>query len=108
MEILALLTGRGGSSYKNKNIAELRKKPVLAYPCIEAKKSIKIKDFFVSSEDQKILKTANKYGFKTIKRPLKFAKSNSQHIEVLIHAIKKLTSQDVDVTEKSMFLIKAL
>ena len=66
MEILPLLTGRGGGNYKNKNIVELRKKTVLAYPCTESKKSSKIKDFFVSSEDQKILKTANKHGFKTI------------------------------------------
>ena len=71
MEILALLTGRGGSIFKNKNILPLINKPVLAYPCLEAKKVKKISNFFVSREDQKILNIANRYGYKKIKRPKK-------------------------------------
>ena len=95
MEILALLTGRGGSVFKNKNILPLINKPVLAYPCLEAKKVKKISNFFVSSEDQKILNIANRYGYKKIKRPKKYSKNNSKHHDVLIHAIKEIKKKNI-------------
>ena len=41
----------------------------------------------MSSEDKKIINTCKKYGFEPIKRPRKLAKANSQHIDVLVHAI---------------------
>tara|TARA_Y100001970_G_scaffold75663_1_gene95866 strand:- start:1208 stop:1912 length:705 start_codon:yes stop_codon:yes gene_type:complete len=94
MKILALLTGRGGSKLKNKNILKINGKPCLYYPC-KASKSIKsIKYFFVSSDDINILKTAEKYGFKKIKRPKKLSRDNSQHIDVLKHALKVFRSKE--------------
>ncbi len=96
MEILALLTGRGGSILKNKNILPLIKKPVLAYPCLEAKKVKKINSFFASSDDPKILKAASRYGYKEIKRPKKYSRSNSKHRDVLLHSIKELKKKSVN------------
>ncbi len=93
--ILALLTGRGGSSYKNKNILKINKKPILGYPCAAAKKVKKIQYFYASSNDDKILSAAKKYGFYPIKRPEKYSRSNSKHYDVLVHAIKKLHSKNV-------------
>lgn len=95
MRITALLTGRGGSSLKDKNVLKLINKPVLAYPCIEAKKVKLIDDFFVSSDDNKILKTANKYGFKTIKRPKLLARPSSKHHDVLIHSLNELNKKEI-------------
>jgi CMP-N,N'-diacetyllegionaminic acid synthase len=85
--ILALLTGRGGSKLKDKNILKINGKPCLAYPCIEAKKVKMISDFYVSSDDKKILNIANSFGFKKIKRPKKYAKANSQHIDTINHSL---------------------
>ncbi len=93
--ILALLTGRGGSSFKNKNINKLNKKPVLGYPCLAAKKIKKINHFYASSNDKKILGNAKKYGFHSIIRPEKYSKSNSKHYEVLVHALKKLELKNI-------------
>ena len=45
MKIVALLTGKGNSALKNKNITKVKKKPILAYPCIEAKKVKSINAF---------------------------------------------------------------
>ena len=53
--IIALLTGRGNSSLKNKNILKLNKKPVLSYACEQSKKVKSISNFFVSSDDENIL-----------------------------------------------------
>ena len=95
MEILALLTARGNNTLKDKNILKINRSPILSYPCKEAKKVKEIKNFFVSSEDNKILDVAAKYGFRKILRPKKLAQANSQHIDTLIHAIAYLKNQNV-------------
>jgi len=95
MEILALLTARGNNTLKDKNILKINKQPVLSYPCKAAKKVKEIKNFYVSSEDKKILNTASKYGFKKLIRPKKFAKANSQHIDTLTHAISALEKKNI-------------
>lgn len=95
MEILALLTARGNNTLKDKNILKINRSPILSYPCKEAKKVKEIKNFFVSSEDSKILDVAANYGFRKILRPKKLAQANSQHIDTLIHAIKHLKNQNI-------------
>jgi CMP-N,N'-diacetyllegionaminic acid synthase len=90
MKTIALLTGKGGSLLKNKNVLKLNKKKILDYPCIAAKKIKDINGFFASSEDKLILKAAKKNGFKPILRPKKYSRKNSQHLDVLIHALKHL------------------
>jgi len=95
MKILAILTGRGGSILKDKNVLPVLKKPVLGYPSEEAKKVKEIEYFFVSSDDKKILNTAERYGYKKIIRPKKYSRSNSKHHDVLKHALNKLKSKKI-------------
>lgn len=90
MTICAILTGRGGSSLKDKNIIKIKKKPILSYPCRAAIKVKKINNFFVSSDDKKILDTASKYGYKKILRPKILSTNNAKHEDVLKHSINKL------------------
>jgi CMP-N-acetylneuraminic acid synthetase len=100
MKICALLTGRGGSSLPNKNIIKIAGKPVLSYPCFAASKIKGIKYFFVSSDDPKILKAAGKLGFQKILRPKRLSTSYARHIDVIVHAlrkIKKIVSPDIIV-----------
>lgn len=93
--IIALLTGRGGSNLKDKNVLNIDGKPCLYYPCNEAKKIKSIKDFFVSSEDKKILNLAYSYGYHKIKRPKKYSKENSKHIDVINHALKTIYQKNL-------------
>ena len=72
--ITAVLTGKGGSKLKDKNILKFFGRPLLSYPCKAAKKVNLIDNFFVSSENKKILQTANKYGYTKIVRPSKLSK----------------------------------
>ena len=95
MEIAALLTGKGSSSLKNKNLLKINNRPILWYPCSEAKKVKEINKFFVSSEDKKILNICKKYGYEKILRPQKLAKANSQHINVIIHAINFMKKKKI-------------
>ncbi len=88
--ITALLTGRGGSTLKDKNVLTVLGKPLLSYPAKAALKSTLIDDFYVSSDDSKILNTAAALGFKQIRRPVALARSTAQHSDVIRHALVKL------------------
>ena len=93
--ITAVLTGKGGSKLKDKNILKFFGRPLLSYPCKAAKKVNLIDNFFVSSENKKILQTANKYGYTKIVRPSKLSKKNSLHKDVLIHVLKELKKRKI-------------
>ena len=95
MIITALLTGRGNNTFKNKNVKKIYGKPILYYPCSEAKKVKSMKNFLVSSEDKKILSAASKYGYEKILRPKKLSKPNSLHHDVLLHALKDLKNKNI-------------
>lgn len=56
MKIAALLTGRGNNTLKDKNVLPVLGKPLLYYPAMAAKTCNLITDFYVSSDDEKILK----------------------------------------------------
>lgn len=92
MEIVALLTGRGNNSLKDKNVLDILGHPVLYYPSKAAKNSSKINHFFCSSDDKKILGEAEKIGYKPIVRPAELALPNAQHKDCIIHALKEILS----------------
>ena len=95
MEIVALLTGKGSSNLKNKNLLKIKKKPILWYPCSEAKKVKKINKFFASSESSSILKCTSAFGYKSIKRPKFLSKANTRHHKVLLHALNEMKKQKI-------------
>ena len=87
MKIAAILTGKGSSQLKNKNLIKILGKPLMHYSCFEAKKCKEINRYYVSSEDNKILNYAFKLGYKKIKRPRNLSKKNTLHIDVINHAL---------------------
>ena len=88
MQTVALLTGRGNNTLKDKNILEVCGKPLLTYPAEAAKKSHLIDNFFVSSDDEKILSIAHNCGFQKIKRPSELGNPDSKHVDVIKHSIE--------------------
>ena len=88
--IVALLTGRGGSTLKNKNVLPILGKPLLYYPAKAARDSRYIEAHFVSSDDEKILKAAEAVGYERIKRPPALSKPDAQHGDVIRHAVKEM------------------
>jgi CMP-N,N'-diacetyllegionaminic acid synthase len=86
--IAALLTGRGGSSLKDKNVLKILGKPLLYYPAKAALDSKLIDDYYVSSDDEKILNTAEKLGYTPVRRPKSISGSKAQHIDAIIHGLK--------------------
>lgn len=64
MRIAALLTVRGNNTLKDKNILPVLGRPLCQYPALAAKNCKLITDFYVSSDDEKILSAAENIGYK--------------------------------------------
>lgn len=90
MKIVALLTGRGNNTLKDKNVLPVLGKPLLYYPAMAAKTCSLITDFYVSSDDEKILDAAASCGYKKIVRPAELALPTSQHVDAINHALKEM------------------
>lgn len=88
MKIVALLTGRGNNTLKDKNVLPVLGKPLCYYPAMAAKKCKLISDFYVSSDDEKILSAAEECGYKRIVRPVELARPTAQHKDAIIHALE--------------------
>lgn len=96
MKIVALLTGRGNNTLKDKNVLPVLGKPLLYYPAMAAKSCSLITDFYVSSDDDKILDAAASCGYKKIRRPERLALPTAQHIDVIIHALEVMKSEGIE------------
>lgn len=101
---VALLTGRGGSSFTDKNIRKIRGLECLKYPAISANKS-KLFDWnFCSSDDDKILSCAEEVGFKKIIRPPELGAADALHKDVIDHALSEMVALGLDVDFLFVFL----
>ena len=92
MKIAALLTGRGNNTLKDKNVLPVLGKPLLYYPAMAARGCKLITDFYVSLDDEKILKAASDCGYKRIRRPDELASPTAQHADAIIHALSVMKS----------------
>lgn len=104
LKISALLTGRGGSSLKDKNVLKILGKPLLYYPAKAALDSEFIDDYYVSSDDKKILSTAERLGYTPVKRPKSISGSRAQHIDAVKHGIDFISK----VSEKPDIIVVML
>lgn len=95
MKVVALLTGRGNNTLKDKNVLPVLGKPLLYYPAMAAKVCNLITDFYVSSDDSKILDAAENCGYKKIQRPIELALPTSQHVDAIQHALEKMKEDGV-------------
>lgn len=96
MKIVALLTGRGNNTLKDKNVLPVLGKPLLYYPAMAAKVCSEISDFYVSSDDDKILNAAAECGYKKIRRPDELALPTAQHVDAIIHALEVMKEDGVE------------
>ena len=95
-KIVALLTGRGNNTLKDKNVLPVLGKPLLYYPAMAAKTCSLITDFYVSSDDEKILTAAADCGYKKIVRPAELALPTSQHVDAITHALSVMKEDGVE------------
>ena len=86
---IALILARGGSrGIPNKNIRNFCGMPLIGWSILQAKNTKNISDVWLSSDDKKILKIAERFGAKTISRPKKLATSTAKGDDAYLHALK--------------------
>ena len=90
MKILGLIPARGGSKgVPGKNIKLLRNKPLLAYSYEAAKKSQKLEDCILSTDDEKIAEVGRRIGLSVpFLRPPQLAVDSAPTLPTLHHALE--------------------
>jgi len=92
--VIAVVPARGGSkAIKDKNIASLGGKPLLAWPIIVAKATAVIDRVIVSTDSDKIANVARAYGAEVYMRPDDLATDTSLVIDALRHLRDTLKSE---------------
>ena len=96
MEILAIITGRGGSKgVPRKNIKLLCGKPLIFYTIEEAKKSKMLTRSIVSTDDKEIADVARRFGAEVpFMRPKELADDLTTDVEYLQHAVDWLKDNE--------------
>lgn len=94
MKTIALLTGRGNNTLKDKNVLDILGHPVLWYPAHAARKASCIDSYYCSSDDEKILRAAGEEGYMRIVRPDYLGEPSSQHVDVIKHAIEYISAKE--------------
>lgn len=93
-KLKAIIPARGGSKgVPGKNIKKINDIPLIAYPILAAQQSKLISDIYVSTDDDTIAQVAIKYGAKVIKRPKHLAEDDSLDIDVMRHAVERLSDE---------------
>ncbi len=76
-----------------KNIKKIWGKPMIYWAINAAKNTKIIKNIYVSSESNKVLSLAKKYGVKTIKRPADLSKNTTPKMDVIKHAVNTISKR---------------
>lgn len=93
MKVCALMIGRGGSSLANKNVLPVLGVPLLLWGAAASRRSKYISDYYISSDDQKILDTAAEGRFKPIRRPDELASATAQSCDAVKHALAVIEAE---------------
>lgn len=103
--MIAVIPARGGSKgLPGKNIKEINGIPLIAYTIRAAKEASCIKRIIVTTDDEKIAATAQKYGAEVpFMRPEYLASDTSSAVDVYIHAAEYIMNEQN--TEMNYFMV---
>ncbi|NQW22648.1 MAG: acylneuraminate cytidylyltransferase family protein [SAR202 cluster bacterium] len=106
MDVLALITARGGSKgLPRKNVLPLAGKPVIAWTISAALQSPSLSRVVVSTDDEEIAQVSRDWGAEVpFMRSSELAQDDSPHMSVIIHAIRWLEAHQEVRPEYVMLL----
>jgi len=92
---VAIIPARGGSKgIPRKNLLEICGKPLIAWSILQALNATEIQDVWVTSDDEEILKVANEYGARVIKRPSEISGDDATSESAWRHAVNFIEDLD--------------
>jgi len=92
--IISLVIGRGGSSFKDKNVRLVGGYPLVQWTCGAARRSKYITEYYVSSDSPLILAACEEMGYEAIFRPLELATATAQSCDAVRHALGIISKYD--------------
>ena len=108
-KVVAIILARGGSKgIPKKNVLNFAGHPLVAWSILQAKNTVNIDEVYVSSDSEEILKIADNYGAKTIKRPEEFATDSAKSEVAIIHALNFINDEFLIVIMLTYNLILVL
>jgi N-acylneuraminate cytidylyltransferase len=101
MNIICIIPARGGSKgIPGKNLFEFCGKPLIQWSIEQAKGSNYIKNVYVSSDDEEILKVSQSAGAYIVRRPKHLATDTASSDEAILHAlgsIQEHSQENIDI-----------
>jgi len=86
---LCVVPARGGSKrFPRKNVVPFRGKPLVAWTIEPALESGVFDEVHVSSDDEEIIETAERWGARPIRRPDELGGDRVSAVEVVLHAVE--------------------
>jgi CMP-N-acetylneuraminic acid synthetase len=106
IKTVGLITARGGSkSIPQKNVKPLAGKPLIAWTIEAALRSRQLSRVIVSTDDDEIARVAREWGADVpFMRPQELAQDDSPHLDVIVHAINWLESENESEVDYLMLL----
>ncbi len=93
--IVGLMIGRGGSSLPGKNVLPVLGIPLLVWAAAAARRSRHIGRYYISSDDDDILATAERAGYTGIRRPAELSTATAQSTDAVRHALNIIEAEGV-------------
>lgn len=109
---IALIMGRKGSTgLPGKNTMELLGRPLAEYSMLAAKNATSIGRAYLSTDDERLMKLAEKHGIRVIKRPPELATSEALGEHVYEHAyeiaLKELEAEGETIDQVALLMCNA-
>ena len=106
MEVLGLITARGGSKgLPRKNVLLVAGRPMIAWTIEAALESRALRRVVVSTDDEEIAEVSRRWGAEVpFLRPAELAQDGSSHFSTVVHALRWLESHEGAALDYIMLL----
>ena len=105
MKVDAIILARGGSKgIPNKNLKNFCGKPLIEWTILQAKKSKRIRNIFLSSDSRDILSVGLKHNIKLIERPKKFSTDKATSESAVVKGLLKILQIAFNNSEKNSII----
>jgi hypothetical protein len=91
-----LIARKGSTGFPGKNIFPVLGRPLCEYPLLAAINSKRVDKYFLSTDDEELMKLARKHGVQVIHRPPELATNEALGEDAYVHAYNEIRDNHLD------------